>query len=571
MVSVGTGADVSFSLAIRALSPACTVDVFAGSSAMQSPGHKQQQQLAGVRFHSVPLSTQSWQQTAGGAKHIRVLRVDCEGCEFNMLADFVLSSTVCIDQILVHVHACAASAVGVEPKHRVERVHRLLSQLDPLYHVFHKEPSLAYGDGTCMEFSLGRRAPCIGGGTNGLFAAGVDRQGAASGLVLAPGRSYGIEKGRRNESCYRPRVPSGQCRVAKPCALRKGESVHFLFASTPKRAYRLGDVLTTMRLQTRVPDSAILSVPQHFKRFTQPFVPPADAVEDPLLRVNTLPRDEGPLSKFFGALNLDNMSTVIIGDDDMQYGPTMIEDFACAVAEAPYGTIYSAAIDLSFNGLGPGVMGFRGMALRAGMLRELQYWEGPAECFLADDPMITHFFATRGFQIRQLQLRSKTAFDAPAAKSKFSISKIHSPEECVNKLVQEGPRLVSPDEANSRSPRMEKVGYRFGLPPKGSAAAAAAAATIEAERKAAQDAVAVAGEGNGGGGGRKRRRSPLALTPESLSYSRLWEAEMQITPPPAFARGYWMGLRTFVFGFVAYSVWRFTARDGHEKASSTCR
>ena len=70
VVSVGTGADVSFSRAIRALSPACTVDVFAGSSAMQSSGHRQQQQLAGVRFHSVPLSTQSWQQTAGGAKHL---------------------------------------------------------------------------------------------------------------------------------------------------------------------------------------------------------------------------------------------------------------------------------------------------------------------------------------------------------------------------------------------------------------------------------------------------------------------------------------------------------------------
>ena len=60
----------------------------------------------------------------------------------------------------------------------------------------------------------------------------------------------------------------------------------------------------------------------------------------------------------------------MVGDDDMAYARTFIEDFACAVATQPANLVFSAVVDGSCGALGGCVMGFRGVAMRAGTRRD---------------------------------------------------------------------------------------------------------------------------------------------------------------------------------------------------------
>jgi len=261
--------------------------------------------------------------------------------------------------------------------------------------------------------------------------------------------------------------------TAKPCQRAEGEQLYFLFAMTPPRAHRLEKVLETMRRQSRPPDAVILSLPRQFRRFQEPFQPLPGAASDPLLRINALPRDEGPLSKYFGGLHLPNLSTVIIGDDDMFYGASMVEDLACAVAKAPYGTVYSAGIDLSFTGLGPSLMGFRGVGMRAGMLRDLLLWDVPPECFLVDDAFASHvFFNKSGYELRKLKLRDRHAFakvsqqGRHAAKASSlqaqSLSRLNDPLACARRLVREGVQRM-PSQSAARAGRLQQSsGFAFG-------------------------------------------------------------------------------------------------------------
>ena len=206
----------------------------------------------------------------------------------------------------------------------------------------------------------------------------------------------------------------------------------YLLTSTPSRQGRLPRVLQTLRQQTLLPQRVVLTAARRYDaaRFgnaSMTLPPEVLRSQRPRVRVHELRTDRGPISKYLGALSLaDPRSVVVVGDDDVFYGRTMLEDFACAVASGPERTVFSSGIDRDCGALAPCVMGFRGVALRAGMLRGLEAWEPPRPCFLADDVAITFFLTrVRGYRIRRLRLRSKHKLDDAFAWSNSSIHSFH--------------------------------------------------------------------------------------------------------------------------------------------------
>ena len=224
--------------------------------------------------------------------------------------------------------------------------------------------------------------------------------------------------------------------------------MYFLLTSTPDRSARLPSLLDTLRRQTLMPTRVILTIARRYDatRFRNPAFEMPSAVfrssaSLPRLDVHTIDTDRGPLSKYFGVnasaidaidsphtrLSARSHAIAVVGDDDMFYGTTFVEDYACAVARAPAGTVFSSGIDFDCGKLRTCVMGFRGVAMRVPMLAALPSMNAwPHECLLADDVVITYYLVRcNSFNIRRLKLRSKYKFDDAFAWSNSSINTYH--------------------------------------------------------------------------------------------------------------------------------------------------
>ena len=156
VVSVGSDGDAEFERGVHALAPHCRIDTHDGTLtgrraalATRLPPY--------VTFRSRNFHRGSWQHYARQHRHITVLKIDCESCEFDVLAPWV--ANVCTDQILLELHAFTPRPV--HPLTRLLRAHALLVQLHQAqYAVVHAEPNIAYSDGSNIEFTLRRRTPC---------------------------------------------------------------------------------------------------------------------------------------------------------------------------------------------------------------------------------------------------------------------------------------------------------------------------------------------------------------------------------------------------------------------------
>ena len=214
--------------------------------------------------------------------------------------------------------------------------------------------------------------------------------------------------------------------------------IYFLLTSTPDRASRLPRVLASLRKQSMPPSGIILTVARHYDpaRFSNTsFSLPSEmrqsldiTVQQPVLQVQIVDADRGPLLKYFGAARIegDSQAIAVVGDDDVFYGHTFIEDFACSVAHGPANTVYSNQVDADCKWLGGCVMGFRGVAMRATMLHTLIDFAAPPECFLADDVAVTYWLThVRGYRVQKLALRTKHRLDTSFAESGSSIHSYH--------------------------------------------------------------------------------------------------------------------------------------------------
>jgi len=211
-------------------------------------------------------------------------------------------------------------------------------------------------------------------------------------------------------------------------------SVYFMVSSTPDRASRIHRLLATMKKQTLPPAAVVLTIAAEYNtsRFSsRTFSMPATSIESARAKVlrHVIPRDLGPITKYHGHSLIQPDAIIVVGDDDMFYGSTFLEDYACAVARAPVGTVFSSGIDRDCLGrslLSTCVMGFRGVGLRAGMLFDLPSMSIPPECFLADDLAISYYLAVvKRYEVRRLRLRTKYKFDNEFAWSNSSINAFH--------------------------------------------------------------------------------------------------------------------------------------------------
>ena len=149
-----------------------------------------------------------------------------------------------------------------------------------------------------------------------------------------------------------PKAPQhASCDVAKQLG---STPVYFFLSSTPDRAARLPRVLATMRRQSLQPAAIVLSIASTYNttRFVNSSytIAPELLNQRPRLLVHTVPRDLGPITKYAGVnyllahlqpASLARRAIVVVGDDDVFYGSSFIEDFACAVATGPENAVYS--------------------------------------------------------------------------------------------------------------------------------------------------------------------------------------------------------------------------------------
>jgi hypothetical protein len=149
-----------------------------------------------------------------------------------------------------------------------------------------------------------------------------------------------------------PKAPQhASCDVAKQLG---STPVYFFLSSTPDRAARLPRVLATMRRQSLQPAAIVLSIASTYNtsRFIHSSytIAPELLNQQPKLVVHTVPHDLGPITKYAGVnyllahlqpASLARRAIVVVGDDDVFYGSSFIEDFACAVATGPENAVYS--------------------------------------------------------------------------------------------------------------------------------------------------------------------------------------------------------------------------------------
>ena len=144
--SVGSHDEFSFEEAVHRFNPACeiyTFDPTLDGPPLNKPSyvHFYPWRLgSGESNSSVSIAGIMW---ALGHSNVSVLKIDCEGCEFDSFAAPGFAGA--IQQILVEVH------FNGEP----QRVHRLFNFLSSMgYAIFSKEPNTQYSDGNAVEYSL---------------------------------------------------------------------------------------------------------------------------------------------------------------------------------------------------------------------------------------------------------------------------------------------------------------------------------------------------------------------------------------------------------------------------------
>ena len=113
VVSVGSNGDMSFENATRTAAPHCAIDTWDGTLGGHNVAKKRMKLEAAKWLNFIPRNFEpsSWQFYAHASNHskgwrrhrpsVRLLKMDCEGCEFDSLRPWL--TNVCTEQILIEV------------------------------------------------------------------------------------------------------------------------------------------------------------------------------------------------------------------------------------------------------------------------------------------------------------------------------------------------------------------------------------------------------------------------------------------------------------------------------------
>jgi len=165
IVSVGSNGDATFETSMREFSPWCQTDTWDGTLTGHRAGLKKRLP-AWVNLIEHNFGPQTWTYySEKGIDSVRLLKIDCEGCEFSSLLPWL--ENLCTEQILIEIHGCACGHCQHDLNRnatlRMIRTAGLLDALVVNYSVFHVEPNVRFSDGSCVEYGLRRRWPCPDG------------------------------------------------------------------------------------------------------------------------------------------------------------------------------------------------------------------------------------------------------------------------------------------------------------------------------------------------------------------------------------------------------------------------
>lgn len=156
VVSVGSNGEASFESAVLAMAPHCIIDVMDGTMTGERASLVKNLPSA-VNFMPVNFDTHSAIRL--NYSHVQALKIDCEACEYETLIPWVRYT--CTDQIYLELHTYGCSTRPTSTCFEsIMKVHQLMSELEPMYAIYYKEPNVAYG-AVHNEFALIRREPCV--------------------------------------------------------------------------------------------------------------------------------------------------------------------------------------------------------------------------------------------------------------------------------------------------------------------------------------------------------------------------------------------------------------------------
>ena len=151
VVSVGINANTEFEEALHREHPQCDIVGYDGTL------NNATRTRARERAPFLQLRERNFGAELGKEEYrhqtVRLLKIDCDGCEYSALLPWV--DSVCTEQIVVEIHRTLKHT----PRKRVMAVHKLMMALDKLYRVFYFEPNPAF-PWLNTEYSLVRREPC---------------------------------------------------------------------------------------------------------------------------------------------------------------------------------------------------------------------------------------------------------------------------------------------------------------------------------------------------------------------------------------------------------------------------
>lgn len=146
VISVGSQNDFSFEIGIHEINPDCNIFVFDHTSNNQNaPNYVKffEFGLGSVDQNRLLTLRQALEKTKLLNKTVDILKIDCEGCEFDIYHQFV-SPEFQIMQILIEVHFRSAM-----------ETHRFFQEMTKRFVIFHKEPNLLPSSrGDCVEYGF---------------------------------------------------------------------------------------------------------------------------------------------------------------------------------------------------------------------------------------------------------------------------------------------------------------------------------------------------------------------------------------------------------------------------------
>lgn len=109
----------------------------------------------------------------------------------------------------------------------------------------------------------------------------------------------------------------------------QSERVVISLTTSPKRIHLMESTIRSITNdQSRKPDLVYLNIPERFGRTNEPYTIPDFLQNYPLVRVNRVEKDEGPITKLTPAVRAekDPNTIIIILDDDIVYDVNLVSD-----------------------------------------------------------------------------------------------------------------------------------------------------------------------------------------------------------------------------------------------------